>query len=86
MSYYIFAIGLTKIDITMFGSHRISSIEERSGWVYLFDESGKRYQTLSSSSVGTILGYSSSFIVSTKSGWIYTWDKNGNRISTRAAR
>ena len=64
----------------MFGSsHRIASIEERNGWVYLFDASGKKYQTLSASTVGTILGYSSSFIVSSKSGWIYLIDSEGKK-------
>lgn len=42
----------------------------------------KRYQTLSASTVGTILGYSSSFIVSSKSGWIYLIDSEGKKYKT----
>ena len=33
------------------GAHRISSIERSGSWYYLYDENGKKYKTLSVSSV-----------------------------------
>lgn len=33
------------------GAHKISSVETRGSWVYLYDDSGHRYKTLSASSV-----------------------------------
>lgn len=33
------------------GSHQISRVERDGSWVYLYNESGKKYQTLSANSV-----------------------------------
>ena len=68
------------------GSHQISRVECDGSWVYMYNESGKRYQTLSANRVGDVLGYSSTFFVSRNGNWIYTWDKNGKRLNTRSAR
>ena len=40
------------------GAHKISSVETSGSWVYLYDESGHRYKTLSVSSVGEVTGVS----------------------------
>lgn len=68
------------------GSHHISRVECDGSWVYMNNESGKKYQTLSANSVGDVLGYSSTFFVSRNGNRIYTWDKNGKRLNTRSAR
>ena len=68
------------------GSHQISRVERDGSWVYMYNESGKKYQTLSANSVGDVLGYSSTFFVSRNGNWIYTWDKNGKRLNTRSSR
>lgn len=64
---------------------RISSIERSGSWYYLYDENGKKYKTLSVSSVGDIVGYSSTFFVSTSSSWIYLWDTEGKKYKTLSA-
>lgn len=38
--------------VLLAGTHKISSVETSGSWIYLYDESGHRYKTLSTSSVG----------------------------------
>ena len=38
------------------GSYQISCVERDGSWVYLYNESGKKYQTLSANSVGDVIG------------------------------
>ena len=79
--------------------HKISSVETSGSWIYMYDEKGTRYKTLSASSVGEVryktLSYSSVGDVTGVSGetftsrngaWVYTWSKDGKKINTRAAR
>lgn len=68
------------------GSHQISRVECDGSWVYLYDESGKKYQTLSANSVGDVIGVAGNIFISRNGNWIYTWDKNGKRLNTRSAR
>lgn len=63
-------------------SQQISSIEQSGSWVYLYNEKGTKYKTLSTSSVGTVVGYSSSFFVSQSGSWIYLYDAEGKRYKT----
>lgn len=67
-------------------SHQISRVESDGSWVYLYDESGKKYQTLSANSVGDVIGVAGNTFTSRNGNWIYTWDKNGKRLNTRSAR
>ena len=67
---------------SLIGSHRISSVEVRGSWVYLYDEAGHRYKTLSESSVGEVKGYSADFFVSQRGSWIYLYDAEGRRYKT----
>lgn len=60
----------------------ISSVEESGSWVYLYNEKGSKYKTLSASSVGRVVGYSSSFFVSESGSWIYLWDADGKKYKT----
>ena len=68
------------------GSHQISRVERDGSWVYLYNESGKMYQTLSANSVGDVLGVAGNIFISRNGNWIYTWDKNGKRLNTHSAR
>ena len=60
----------------------ISSIDQSGSWIYLYNEKGSKYKTLSSSSVGTVVGYSSKFFVSQSGSWIYLYDSDGRRYKT----
>ena len=63
-------------------THRISSVETRGAWVYFYDETGHKYQTLSASGVGEVQGYSSTFMVSVNGSWVYLWNSEGKKYHT----
>lgn len=78
-------ISIVIVLTSLFASpqHRsIGWIEQTESWVYMYDMNGNRYQTLPSSSVGVVLGYSSSFFVSRKDSWVYLYDSKGDRYKT----
>ena len=60
----------------------ISDIETSGSWIYIYNSQGKRYKTLSVSTVGTVLGWSSEFFVSKNGSWIYLWDSEGKKYKT----
>lgn len=60
----------------------ISSIDTDGSWVFLYDEKGNKYKTLTASYVGEVKGWSSTFFVSRNGSWIYLWDSNGNKYRT----
>ena len=66
-------------------THRISSVETSGSWIYFYDESGHKYQTLSASSVGEVQGYSSTFMVSRNGSWVYLYDSEGRKYHTMSA-
>lgn len=66
----------------LLAGHLLSSVETSGNWIYLYDDVGHRYKTLSVSSVGEVMGYSSTFFVSRKDHWIYLYDSEGNRYKT----
>lgn len=69
------------------GSQQISRVERDGSWIYMYNESGKKYQTLSANSVvGDVIGIAGNTFTSSNGNWIYTWDKNGKRLYTRSAR
>ena len=60
----------------------ISYIETTKGWYYIYDQSGKRIKTISSSQ-GELAGYSSNFyIIKLISGFYVTYDATGKRLHT----
>ena len=77
---------ILSILLAMFGfsskAEQISSVETSGSWIYMYDSKGKKYKTLSASSVGIVKGYSSSFFVSENGSWIYLWDSEGKKIKT----
>lgn len=76
-------LNMLVVTMAMFaGAHKISSVETSGSWVYMYDDSGHRYKTLSVSSVGVVKGYSSEFFVSQNGSWIYLYDSEGQRYKT----
>lgn len=63
-------------------AEQISSVETKGSWIYLYNSQGRQYKTLSASTVGKVLGYSSTFFVSQNGSWIYLWDSEGKRYRT----
>ena len=74
------------IFLTMFGlsskAELISNVETNGSFVYIYNSKGQKYKTLSSSTVGTVVGFSSNFFVSQNGSWIYLWDSDGKKIKT----
>ena len=72
--------------LAMFGlsskAEQISSVETNGSWIYIYNSEGKKYKTLSASTVGIVKGYSSSFFVSENGSWIYLWNAEGKKINT----
>lgn len=72
--------------LAMFGlsskAEQISSVETNGSWVYIYNSKGQKYKTLSTSTVGTVVGYSSNFFVSQNGSWIYLWDSEGRKYKT----
>ena len=73
--FFILAIMSVKAEV-------ISSVERSGSWVYMYNAEGKRYKTLSSSTVGEIKGFGSTFFVSENGSWIYLWDSEGRKYKT----
>ena len=61
---------------------KISSVESSGNWIYVYDDQGKRYQTLSKSSAGDVCGFSSTFFVTVNGNWIYLYNADGKRYKT----
>ena len=61
---------------------KISFVENSGSWVYMYDESGRKYKTLSESSVGEVKGFSSDFFVTQKGSWVYLFDSEGRKYKT----
>ena len=66
----------------------ISSVELSSSgsWIYVYDSSGHKITTISSSN-GSIQGFSSSFFIlkSSSGSWYYLYDPSGKRYKTMSA-
>lgn len=78
----ILLIAVALFATFMVKAEQISSVESSGSWVYLYNSQGRKYKTLSASTVGTVVGYSSEFFVSQNGSWIYIWDSDGRKIKT----
>ena len=63
------------------GAHKISSVESAGAWVYLYDDTGHKYKTLSASTVGEVKGYSATFMVSQNAHGYSLWTKTGTELT-----
>lgn len=73
---------LLVLGIGVMAAEQISIVEQSGSWVYLYNAKGSKYRSLSSSSVGTVVGFSSTFFVSQNGSWIYLYDADGKRYKT----
>ena len=72
---------ITLMKVTVMQAQKISYIETKSSWHYVYDENGKKIHTFSTSQ-GEVVTYSESFYVLKKSGWYYTCDAKGKKLHT----
>jgi len=68
-------------SITCLLAQRISHIESTRSWHYVYDESGKKVHTFSTSQ-GKVVAYSESFYIIKNGNWYYTCDARGKRLHT----
>ena len=66
---------------TAIQAQKISYIETKSSWHYVYEENGKKIYTFSTSQ-GEVVAYSENFYVLKKSGWYYTCDAKGKKLHT----
>ena len=67
--------------VTGLYAQKISYIETKSSWHYVYDDKGKKIHTFSTSQ-GEVVAYSESFYILKKSGWYYTCDAKGKKLHT----
>ena len=79
------AISLLILSFTVIYAEEISSVESSGSWVYLYNSKGKKYKTLSASTTGRVIGYSSSFFVTQNGSWIYLYNSDGRKYQTLSA-
>lgn len=60
------------------GSHQISRVVRGGSWVCMYNESGKKYQTLSANSVGDVIGVAGNTFTSATA--------TGSILGTKTAR
>lgn len=53
-------------------------------FIDLYDESGKKYKTLSES-IGSFVSISGDTFIVRRSAWLDTYDRTGKKINTRSA-
>ena len=76
------------ILVVMLGSlesqaQKISHIETTNSWYYIYNDSGKKIKTVSTST-GELKGYSANFYIIQHGTWIYTYDPTGKKLHTFA--
>ena len=69
------------LTVTAMQAQKISYIETTRSWHYVYDENGKKIQTISTSQ-GEIVAYSESFYVLKKGSWYYTCNAKGKKLHT----
>ena len=69
------------LSVTALQAQKISHIEAKSSWHYVYDEKGKKIHTFSTSQ-GEVVAYSDSFYILKKSDWYYTCDPKGKKLHT----
>jgi len=62
----------------------LSSIQLRGAFYELYDASGKKFKTVAASSLGAIVGYSSSFFICQKGAFYELYDAEGKKYKTIA--
>lgn len=60
----------------------LSSIDKNGSWYYLYNTTGKKYKSLSVSSVGDVKGWCGDFFVSQNGSWYYLYDADGRKYKS----
>lgn len=61
---------------------QISYINADGAWYHVYDESGKKVNTMSKQSVGIVVGWGVDFFVTVDGAWVKTYDITGKKINT----
>ena len=69
------------LSVANLPAQSISHIETTKNWYYIYDQDGKKINTLSSN-IGELLGFSSTFFVVKSGSWYYIYDANGKKTKT----
>ena len=77
----LFFILIAMMTFMGLNAQKISYIETKGSWNYVYDENGKKVNTFSTTT-GEVVAYSESFYIIKKSGWYYTCDAKGKRLHT----
>ena len=78
----IIFLALLLVSIFTMKAEQISNVETSGSWIYVYNSEGKKYKTLSTSTVGVIKGFSANIFVSENGSWIYVWNSEGRKITT----
>ena len=62
-------------------AQNISNIETTNNWYYIYDNSGKKINTVSTTT-GELKGYSANFYVIQHGMWIHTYSPTGKKLHT----
>ena len=66
---------------TSIQAQKISHIESTASWHYVYDEKGKKVNTISTSQ-GEVVAYSESFYIIKHGSWYYTFNAKGKKLHT----
>lgn len=81
----LFTVLILLVACLTVSAEQLSSVETNGNWVYLYNTSGKKFKSLSASTVGTVMGYSDTFFVSRNGNWIYLWNSDGRKYKSMSA-
>ena len=74
---------LAFVSIGMYAQQRqISYIKSDGAWYHVYDESGKKVNTMSKQTVGKVVGWGTDFFVAVDGAWVKTYDVTGKKICT----
>ena len=74
---------LTIVAIGMYAQQKqISYIKPDGAWYHVYDESGKKVNTMSKQAVGKVVGWGTDFFVAVDGAWVKTYYVTGKKINT----
>ena len=79
----ILIILMMLMAFTAIQAQKISHIESKGSWHYVYDENGKKVHTFSTSQ-GEVVAYSESFYIVKNGSWYYTYNAKGKKLHTFA--
>lgn len=80
----ILTIIMMLLTFTAIQAQKISYIETTRSWHYIYDENGKKVNTVSTSQ-GEVVAYSDTFYILKKGSWYYTCTPKGKKLHTFSA-